>query len=224
MGRQFLMDHPSALDVLFTLDDGFLPLASGVPPWAPLPHVWRAVAARKRLVRDLMSWLGDLQANVPNKDFSDVSEVVRQVLDVLETTKLDSEAHASVILIMFWALNANANNMAFWIIIRVAADPDLLARVRAEIKPYIRVTPAEQAVHTQEIKAGCAPAEDFKLAIDIDNLSNQCPLLKATYLECNRLHSRPISLRTVVNDITLTDSSPSVSPSPASAAPTSHRL
>ncbi|KAL8921425.1 MAG: hypothetical protein Q9208_005751 [Pyrenodesmia sp. 3 TL-2023] len=226
MGRQFLTDHPSAQDFLFTLDDGFLPLASGVPSWAPLPYVWRAVAARKRLVRDLMSWLGDLKANVPNKDFSDVSEVVRQVLDVLETTRLDAEAQASVILILFWALNANANNMAFWMIIRVVVDPDLLSRLRTEIEPYVRTTSAKQAVHVQEIEAGCAPGEDVKLAIDIDNLSTKCRLLKATYLECNRLHSRPISLRTIVNDITLTDSSPSVSSSssPASATPTSHRL
>lgn len=30
-----------------------------------------------------------------------------------------------------------------------------------------------------------------------------CPLLKATYLECNRLHSRPISFRTIANNFVL---------------------
>lgn len=47
---------------------------------------------------------------------------------------------------------------------------------------------------------------------------SSCPLLKATYLECNRLHSRPISIRTIANDVVLTDDNNKPSP------PTSHLL
>ncbi len=82
LGKQFLTDHPGALDLLFTFDEGFLTLASGLPSWAPLPHVRRAVKARNRLLRDIAGWIGDFKADAPGKDFSDVGLVVRQVLEV----------------------------------------------------------------------------------------------------------------------------------------------
>lgn len=144
----------------------------------------------------------------------------------LETTTMDLDAYASIILIIFWALNANANGLVFWMIIRAAADPSLLSRIRAEITPYVRA----HAVPTREMRTDYASltiAEDPKLSIDIDGLTTQCPLLKATYLECNRVHSRPVSFRKVINDLILVDPTPSISSSsPASSAlaSASHQL
>ncbi len=140
---------------------------------------------------------------------------------------MDLDAYASIILIILWALNANANGLVFWMIIRAAADPPLLSRIRAEIKPYVK----ELALPGRENRTNYASltiADDPKLSIDIEGLTNQCPLLKATYLECNRVHSRPVSFRKVINDLILVDPTPSISsPSPASSASAlsaSHRL
>lgn len=40
-----------------------------------------------------------------------------------------------------------------------------------------------------------------QLHLSLDGLTNACPLLKATYLECNRLHSQSISARNIEKDI-----------------------
>lgn len=96
-----------------------------------------------------------------------------------------------MILIVFWAMNANANNITFWLLIRIASDPDLLSRIRSEIEPYVRASQPNPG------------ASDAHLHISVEDVMNSCPLLKATYLECNRLHSRPISFRTIANDVVL---------------------
>ncbi|KAL8905676.1 MAG: hypothetical protein Q9207_002490 [Kuettlingeria erythrocarpa] len=218
LGKQFLIDRPEALDLLFTFDEGFLTLASGIPSWAPIPHVWRAVKARNQLLRHLAGWIAGYKAHAPGKDFSDVGLVVRQVLEVLESTSMDLDAYASIILIIFWALNANANGLVFWMIIRAAADPPLLSRIRAEIKPYVKAL-AVPGRDKRTDYASLTIAEHPKLSIDIDGLTNQCPLLKATYLECNRVHSRPVSFRKVINDLILVDPTPSISSSSSSSSP-----
>lgn len=82
LGKQFLTDYPTALDLLFTFDEGFLSLASGIPSWAPIPHVRRAVKARNHLLRDIAGWIGGYKADAPDKDFSDVGLVVRQIFEV----------------------------------------------------------------------------------------------------------------------------------------------
>ena len=115
---------------------------------------------------------------------------------------MDNEGASSVILIVLWALNANANNIGFWLLIRIAADPNLLLRIRSETKSYVKVLPPKPVVSVN----GALPSTNVvpRLEISVEDLISDCPLLKATYLECNRLHSRPISLRTIANDFVLT--------------------
>ncbi|KAL8855937.1 MAG: hypothetical protein Q9178_007451 [Gyalolechia marmorata] len=137
---------------------------------------------------------------------------------------MDLDACASIILIIFWALNANANGLVFWMIIRAAADPPLLSRIRAEITPYIKANAFPPRENRKDYVSTMI-AEDPKLSIDIEGLTTQCPLLKATYLECNRVHSRPVSFRKVINDLILVDPTPSISSSsPASSVSASHQL
>ena len=86
MGKQFLKDYPTVLDDLWVFDESFLPLISGLPAWLPIPSIQRSISARNRLILVLLSWLGDyktsLSGNVASsKDFSDVSEVVRMLVD-----------------------------------------------------------------------------------------------------------------------------------------------
>lgn len=84
MGEQFLKDYPSILEDLFMFDDVFLPLVSGLPPWAPIPSIRRGVKARDRVTGDLLAWTEkfreSLKGNSSGVDFDDVSEVMRQVI------------------------------------------------------------------------------------------------------------------------------------------------
>lgn len=84
MGKQFLKDYPTILEDLWAFDDAFLPLVSGIPAWAPIPCIRRSVKARDRIIQNLLSWASDYRrsfaGDLTGKDFSDVSEVMRQVI------------------------------------------------------------------------------------------------------------------------------------------------
>ena len=105
-----------------------------------------------------------------------------------------------MVLVILWALNTNAPNVAFWMILRIAADAALLLRIRSEIKPFakvLRVTPGGDA----DLQSSATD----RLQISVEGLTNTCPLLKATFLECNRLHTLSISFRTIKRDFILTN-------------------
>ena len=84
MGKQFLEDHPHALEYLNSFDHGFVSLMSRIPSWTPIPAIRRAVKARRGVTQDLHAWILDfkksLNDNVEGKDFSDVSEIIEQVV------------------------------------------------------------------------------------------------------------------------------------------------
>ena len=87
MGQQFIKDYPAVLGDLWTFDDSFLLLASGVPSWAPLPSIRRAVKARDRIIRNIQDWSNEYKKSlrgisIPMKDYSDVSDLMRQMIEM----------------------------------------------------------------------------------------------------------------------------------------------
>ena len=82
MSKQFSKEYPTALEDLWLVDEGFLPLVSGVSSWVPIPSVRRSVKARDRMIPILQTWANDsrrsLTEEIMGNDFSDVSEVMRQ--------------------------------------------------------------------------------------------------------------------------------------------------
>ncbi len=94
-------------------------------------------------------------------------------------------------------MNANANNLVFWIILRICATPGLLERIRAETAPYAFVSNPGIASHFPESK---------RLKLDAEGLSRNCPLLKACYLEAFRLHSESVTIKQVRKDIVVSES------------------
>ena len=83
LGREVLEEFPTALSDLSELNSGWKWLATGLPPFLPVPPLTRVVIARRRLLnmlRDLCHNL-DLQAEekqleAPWRDVSDVSALV----------------------------------------------------------------------------------------------------------------------------------------------------
>lgn len=82
------------------------------------------------------------------------------------------------------SLNANSNSAAYWTIVNLHNQPDILAGVREEIKPYAK-----------------REGKDNQLSLDWQGLLNNCPLLKASYYESLRIDSAPWSFKTLQRDV-----------------------
>jgi cytochrome P450 len=93
-------------------------------------------------------------------------------------------------------MNANANNLCFWMILRILATPGLVDRIRAEVEPHAQ---ASQPGNTLGL------AEPPILKISLAGLRGECPLLKSCYFETLRLDSSPWSIRYITKDFTITE-------------------
>lgn len=83
MGSAFMDNNPNVLQDLWDWDDQFITFLLGVPPWAPLPKVSRAYAARSRVIKAVADFHRAMHATAEGKDpgsgwgdMSDVSDVM----------------------------------------------------------------------------------------------------------------------------------------------------
>ena len=102
---------------------------------------------------------------------------------------LDTLSDKSQIL---WALVVNSNMLVYWQILYILSTPGLLDRLRTEITPYAKVLKPISIGNISE-----AP----RLVLCHQNLSNKCPLLKATYFETLRLTNHSWSARRAARDV-----------------------
>jgi cytochrome P450 len=105
-------------------------------------------------------------------------------------------------------MNVKASRTVFWLLVRIWAKPGLIEEVRKEIAPFAQASQAPQQFAVPELP---------HLKIDLKGLVGSCMLLKACYYECLRLDSAPISIRSVRQDFTLTETHPSGLPGEHSA-------
>jgi cytochrome P450 len=89
----------------------------------------------------------------------------------------------------------------YWNILFILSTPGLLARIRAEMAPYITIT--------KPVSIGSF-SEAPKLTIAYEGLSAKCPLLKSTYFESLRLSDAPWSIRKVSTAVTISSDKGSV--------------
>lgn len=82
--------------------------------------------------------------------------------------------------------------LIFWMLIRVWASPGLVQQIRDEMGPFAQTTQPPQLFGIPELP---------RLKLDLDGLLHSCPLLKACFYEVMRLHSTPISVRTVARNV-----------------------
>lgn len=81
----------------------------------------------------------------------------------------------------------------YWMICNVFADPGLVTRLREEVTPLIQKGSPE--------KGGMSTAA----IVDISKLEAQCPLLVSCYRETIRLSNVSVSMRRILQDITISD-------------------
>lgn len=87
-------------------------------------------------------------------------------------------------------------------LLRIWATPGLIQRVRNEIHPYAKVTQPPQIFGLPEPP---------RLKLDSQSLVGSCPLLRACLYECIRLHSMALSVRTVEDRFSVTETVDDVS-------------
>jgi cytochrome P450 len=91
-------------------------------------------------------------------------------------------------------LNANVNNLAFWMLVRILATPGLVERLRDEIKSHCVIFRTEKISALPELP---------QIKIYVEGLTQSCPLLRACYLEALRLDSAPWSVKKIGRDFNL---------------------
>ena len=201
-GHHIQRNYPNLLLDLFEFNYGFLLLAAGIPSYLlPLKRLRNAEKARSHLVEAFTAYHGALDAAVDGRDViqpwigleEDVSKLILDRQKIYRTSGIPIKQRAESDLMIFWALNANANFLIFWMLIRIHATEGLVDRVRREVAPYI----STQA---------CSPKNpDGKLKIDVASLTRDCPLLKSCYIESLRMDSAPWSIKKVKSDFQISD-------------------
>lgn len=89
-------------------------------------------------------------------------------------------------------MSTKSSYLIFWMLIRVWETPNLVHEIRDEIARFAQTTQPPQIFGIPELP---------RLKLDLDGLVNSCPLLKACFHETLRLHSMPISVRSVPKDV-----------------------
>lgn len=100
-------------------------------------------------------------------------------------------------------MNANANNLVYWVLVRIWATPGVVERVRKEVGPSVHISQPMRAFGIHEPP---------RMKISLMGLLKECPLLKSCYLETLRLDSRPASVKKVERDLVISETMQDVRP------------
>ncbi|KXT10768.1 hypothetical protein AC579_2324 [Pseudocercospora musae] len=203
MGTDFLNNFPDFFDGIWTLDRGFLLLATGLPRWFPIPALTRAHIARKKNVEKCMiyheqveKWSKGEPTDTKWTSLDNIGSLEKARIQVYQKHNWSMRARAATEHALMWAANANSNTLVFWMINRIYADPFLLKKLRQEISPYITIVKDDST----SLPITSPPRISN---IEVDGLVNNCPLLKSTYIECLRVDTASWSLKVVKQDFVL---------------------
>lgn len=202
MGSNFLANYPDFFEDIWTLDKAFVLLVAGLPRWIPIPSVTRAHIAKRKILHEVETFHRAMEKNANGedpgadwRDLDDVGNLVKARMDVYRKHNFSIRARAATEHSLLWAANANSNTLIFWMLNRIFADKELLAKLREEIAPYLEVVQPKQELTVPEMP-------HFK-TFDVDALCTKCPLLKSCYVECLRLDAAPWSFKVVNEDFVL---------------------
>ncbi|MCJ1478633.1 Cholesterol 7-alpha-monooxygenase [Lambiella insularis] len=214
IGTAFLEKYPNIAQDIWDFDSGIPFFMMQVKPWMPIPSYWRAIAARKRLraaMVDLFTAMDrkakGLEIDPSWKDLDGVSEVMWKRHKAWSKLGAELDVWAGGEMSILWAsgydvlynhndhkltktsMNVNANNMVFWLLLRIYSSPPALSSIRSEIAPFTISEDAQGA-----------------LKLNIDALTKSCPRLKAAYFESLRIDVGTATMKTIFSDVTLTES------------------
>lgn len=207
IGPSFIEKYPEIFPDLQRFESSFFLLAAGIPRWFPVPHLTSSYLARKRLLNKLT----ELHISLSRSDTADTSEVpstLEKLNQIQQDQNLAPPARASSTFRFLHLLSGRSAPLAFWLLLHILSHDSsssgpgygisLLNRIRAETGAY--------ASATQLPSINPNYSEPPRIAINIENLAAECPLLRSCLLETLRLYSAPLSAKVVTKDFTITES------------------
>ncbi|EJT72297.1 hypothetical protein GGTG_09163 [Gaeumannomyces tritici R3-111a-1] len=217
LGDDFMENFPHFWDLLQEFDRSWVLLGLGIPRWVPsflAPAVARAAAAQAELLRCMREFEAALDRRAAGQDagprwrrLDTVSDLVQARVELYRDMGVSIEARAANELALAWAMNTNSNMLVFWVVARVAADPALLAGVRAEVAPHLKFGGGGGDAPPSSSSNG-GPGAALAVGggrIDVEGLCSRCPLLKAAYVESLRIDGSAWGFRQAREDLVLTD-------------------
>ena len=203
MGNDFATNYPDCVADVWTADPAMIPLMLGVPEWFPSMHA--SVRARNRLIDAVTehhtAYIKYTRGEDPGMkwgNMDDVSTVIRDRALALDKAGSDAVTAGRCNAVIIWAMNVNAPIIIFWMIWHIYNDPTLLADLRAEIAPYVKLHKSTGAT------GGIKEKDDVE--INLDGLRKKCPLLQGTFLETMRMETASNSYKNVTEDFMLEES------------------
>ena len=204
MGNDFASNFPNILDDLWTMDPMLIPALLGMPEW--MPSMRAGARARSRIINAVkehhVAYLKYVNGEDPGArwgNMDDVGSVMRDRVLAWEKAGASIDVSSRGDVPVFWAMNANAPIIVFWMVWHIFSKPTLLQEIRAEVAPYVKVRKSDSPT------VGGVKEKD-KVEIDLDGLRYRCPLLQATFLETTRLETAGPSYKYVSDDIVLEES------------------
>ncbi|KAI2628238.1 cytochrome P450 [Xylaria nigripes] len=168
-------------------DHGLGKLLMGVFPRVTARKAYRG---RERLVKAFEEYLQDGAHETS-------SRIVQKRIEIALQHGWTLRATARSELSFLFAGIVNATTSAFWILLQIFADPQLLSLVREEITQILRLDGDDGD--------GNDSAHPGKYRLNITDLKEHCPMLVAVYRECLRLGSDNYSTRMVKENTLLAD-------------------
>ncbi|KAM5345833.1 hypothetical protein ACJ41O_011694 [Fusarium nematophilum] len=206
-GSDFTENFPDIWPHLWVFEDAFISLTMGIPLWVPFPSTQRARIALRRLLSFMREYhealdkhLSDEEPGPKWQDFHTISQLVLSRTEVYRKHGLSIEARAAFDVSLLWSVTTHSASLISWSLFHLYQDPVLLAQIRDEIRPFVKVVqPANEFGG-----AVWVPPKVDKL--DLDALLTKCPSLKASYLETLRLYGGGWAVRHLQQDVVLKDS------------------
>ncbi|ROV94422.1 hypothetical protein VSDG_05910 [Cytospora chrysosperma] len=208
-GTDFVENYPDFWEHLWMFDEGFMVLAMDLPSFLPIGKAIRARRGKYEVMRCLREFElaldRDREGGDPAPEWSDldnVSPLIQGRLDeVYRKHDMTIRQRTACDFELAWAMNANSNPLVFWMLWRIYSDAVLLARIREEIETYIVLEKPAQGF-------GAAFNAALRIeSIDTDGLLNNCPFLKAAYIETLRLDVGAWSLKAIREDTIISNQS-----------------
>ena len=137
--------------------------------------------ARKRLQDTLAKYCETVK-----DDDEEVSAYIRYRLAVLRKYGIEGQRVGDIEVALVHVPTSNSIPTCFWVFIYIFTNRDLVAQLRTEVEPVT------ERVGNQVI-------------VNVDDLSNKCPLLISTFREVSRIANKFTCNRRVVEDTTITD-------------------
>jgi cytochrome P450 len=118
-------------------------------------------------------------------------ELVRQIVEIARRHNRGTDFLARYYFGLFFGFLVNSVPVTFWTISHIIRNPDLLARIRTELKGVARETVTPDGIRMR--------------ILDISAIKEQCPLLLSTFHETLRYVGSSISTLVVHEDVWLDD-------------------